>query len=714
MSEQIHEFMFPRSYLVDYVQERPPYNGKITKIPNGDLGYKTIANDSITQRMFLITANTHRLEFSFSKNPWEWETGCNFGDDFTQLISFKFNDIESVSNSNGSIPISETLSLSIELDQKYPYFEHIRVQCVLSLQNNPSNVKHICYLEVKARNSTATLGGTLLPLKDGVWSIGEELDPSKTVIGNTKVHVFPLEKVEGPLVFTGVGIDNYAGFVFQIGRLHSNSILLTFCDLIDECFMKNDIPRLIPADITNYEYFESLKRDHTGYPTERQSLSIRKQKFCVRNSFRELAVEDANIPILFQQLNYAYSSVATDSLSRVLPSMVDLLQESFAENRLGLLQSVIRINHLKADDDSSINPRVKQIWATFADTMLMIKQFKLERPNLNMIECAILSESVWDKQRAVIVAVAQCLMAFVLVLHVLIPQAEAYSILTNTIDKEYSSAWYRFWMNSFWRVDFSFMMTIIAVTMVILKVAKQIEDQRKFHTVFINKLTTSKKLNLIDRLLLILDNTVNNMLPVLLVFLTFMLISRSDEVTDLVLNCVALTFIVELDDDLNERDTAEIDDLVIKTFKTLLLENCQQLDREHNGSSSSPWDKDFLARRLIGADYSTNSKSSKDNVLVKNKVLEFIRDGKQLPVVNANFGDDPHYGKRKYLVLRFKKKKVLVINVQENLVVDFSIIERLLKSTRDNRDNFLHEASLISWSFLDSPLWTEVTYKPFS
>eukprot|EP01036_Dinobryon_divergens_P027443 gene27443-36219_t len=149
LHEKIDERMFPMSYLVDYVAEQPPHNGKIKAIPTKNFGDKTIAKDSITQRMFLITANIlEEMEFTFSKNPWEKETGCDFGDS-TQLISFKFNGIESVSNSEDS-KLESKQTLSIKLSEKHPYFDSIRVQCVLSLQNNPSNVKHICYLEVKA------------------------------------------------------------------------------------------------------------------------------------------------------------------------------------------------------------------------------------------------------------------------------------------------------------------------------------------------------------------------------------------------------------------------------------------------------------------------------------------------------------------------------------------------------------------------------------
>eukprot|EP01036_Dinobryon_divergens_P027444 gene27444-36220_t len=466
------------------------------------------------------------------------------------------------------------------------------------------------------------------------------LPTSETKIGNTKVHVFEVEKVEGPLVFTGVGIDKYAGFVFQIARMDLKYSRSKSNMWIEECFIKKElIPRLIPADITNYKYFESRKRHHTGYPVEKQSLLVRKQDFFVRNSFQELAVENANIAILFQQLNYFYFEGTTRSVSRILPSMIDLLENFFFNfnNQLGLLQSVIRINHLEAEQYSSINLPVRQFWTTFADTMLMVQQFKSKRPNLNMIECAILSDSWWDKWG-------------------------------------YSSTWYDGCLKKcFWRVDIStVVMTIIAFIMVLLKAEKQQDDLRKFHSVF-EKLIVEKG-HYFD--------------PVL--YLDQLLFS-SDEVKDQVLNCVALTFIVELDDDLNKRDTVEIDDLVIDTFKKLLRNKCQQLDEEHHGTSKTfTFDKNLIQNQLVSADYSTDSKSLKANSEVLSIVQSYIDKGRLLPAVNSIFGD-PHYGKRKYLVLQFEGN--MVISVTEHLIVDFSVIEKMLKT---KNGNYQPEASQVA------------------
>ena len=54
-----------------------------------------------------------------------------------------------------------------------------------------------------------------------LWSIGAELVPTEkdTKLGDDDLYVFEVEEVKGPLVFTGVGVDTYAGFVFQIARI---------------------------------------------------------------------------------------------------------------------------------------------------------------------------------------------------------------------------------------------------------------------------------------------------------------------------------------------------------------------------------------------------------------------------------------------------------------------------------------------------------------
>ena len=165
MKGTVVENFFPQSYLVDEVEEQLPHNGKIKNVIQGrKLCDKTIAHDSITQRMSLITSKITTFGFYFGENHWQAESGCDFGEaSFTQLISVRLNKSDIVSNiKNGKFK-----KLSIELDAKHPYFDSIKIQCVLSLQNNPSNVKHICYLEVKAKNATAIVDKEVLAAKYG-------------------------------------------------------------------------------------------------------------------------------------------------------------------------------------------------------------------------------------------------------------------------------------------------------------------------------------------------------------------------------------------------------------------------------------------------------------------------------------------------------------------------------------------------------------------
>ena len=142
---------------------------------------------------------------------------------------------------------------------------------MLSLQKNPSNVKKICYLEVTAKNSTAIKDGDEQLYQDGVWSIGTELDPLITKLDSVTLNEFEVEKLKGPLLYTGVKIDNYAGFEFQVARYNidlsyleatlRNTMIKT---LSENCFYE-DCSRLTSADGTYFNYFKSNKKDQTGY-----------------------------------------------------------------------------------------------------------------------------------------------------------------------------------------------------------------------------------------------------------------------------------------------------------------------------------------------------------------------------------------------------------------------------------------------------------------
>eukprot|EP01036_Dinobryon_divergens_P029662 gene29662-38788_t len=677
VKNRVCEFLFPLSYLVDEVEERIPYNGTKLNMFNKGFRNKTVAQDSVTQRMLLITAKVTTFEFGFAKNPWHKGSGCE-----SQLLSFRLNESEVVSNYGES---EESLQkLVIKLDKDHPYLDSLKVQCVLSLQNNPRNVKHICFLEVAAKNATATLNGEYLALTKGVWKIGKYLDPTngeKDPTFDSKscpMHVFKVEEEKGPLVFTGVGIDNYAGFVFQLARKGEESID-TF---IDECFYDADEPRLTPADITHYNYFESFKKDQTGYKDVGQFSTL-----VTRNLFRELAVEDKQVAILFQKLNYLYPEFTTNPVFKVLPSMLDILERCFADNQIGLIQSVIRVSHIKSEN-SLINPPVREIWTTFSKTISMVKQFVLKRPNLNMIECAILQESWFDKLRALFVAVAQFLIAYILASHVLFPttndddegtaNCDVQSILID-IWSHSMNKWHFCMLKCFWHVNFSFMMTIIAVVMSIFKVQKQIDDQSKFRNIFKTLVDSPSQTNYFNELLLICDYIVNVVLSNFTVLLTFLLISSADEVTDLVLNCLAITFIVELDEDLNYRDPVEINDLVVRSFKAYLIREMKRESEsicvKHMEDKNGDIDEKFLLDQLDSAEYSSGRPKS-EKVDVTEKVKEYIKVKKHLPILNESF-KDPDPGCPKFLILRLKHNKE--IRVREKHVLDFKVLENILK-----------------------------------
>jgi hypothetical protein len=189
-----------------------------------------------------------------------------------------------------------------------------------------------------------------------------------------------------------------------------------------------------------------------------------------------------------------------------------------------------------------------------------------------------------------------------------------------------------------------------------------------------------------DYLLFLFDCFVNVILSILTVFLTCFLISRSDEVTDLVLNCLAITFIVELDEDLNHLDPVEVNDLVIQSFKKYLIDDMMRECKSKQSSNSDVADTSQLTlvkdnNVLISADYSSNPASTKVNLEVLEIVKKYIASNKLLPVLNSSFRYDPHPGKPKFLVLHFKvgDEKFITINVREKLVADFTVMEEMLR-----------------------------------
>jgi len=88
-------------------------------------------------------------------------------------------------------------------------------------------------------------------------------------------------------------------------------------------------------------------------------------------------------------------------------------------------------------------------------------------------------------------------------------------------------------------------------------------------------------------------------------------------------------------------------------------------------------DRHFLLDQLVSAGYSSDPFSFETNQTVLCIVQSYIEDGRLLPVLNDQFRGDPDPGETKFLVLRFRND--LTINVRERLVVDFSIIEKIVR-----------------------------------
>jgi hypothetical protein len=381
--------------------------------------------------------------------------------------------------------------------------------------------------------------------------------------------------------------------------------------------------------------------------------------------------------------------------------MLDILQRCFADDQRGLIQSVIRVNHIKSDV-SMINPTVRQIWSTFTETVSLVKKYVQLRPNLNMIECAILSErGTSDKTSAIFVAISQCILFLVLAWHVLIAQkfeqhendnaqCDALSVLNDIVLQNSLKVMLGC---GYFEAKFSGLITIIAVMLTYIKMKKQVQDQYYFYVVFKQLIKGKQDLYLLNIILLLQDVFVNVIMSFLLVLFTGFLISKSEKELDLVLNCLAITFIVELDETLNHRDPVEVNDLVIQSFKNYLIRVMMRESEEINSSkkhfndetitflsffdnfmaSKSTVNWGYLSKQLVSADYCSDSQTSYD---VLPKVKSCIEEGRLLPVLNDRFYGDPDPGKPKFLVLRFRNE--VTIHVKERLVVDFEFVENIV------------------------------------
>eukprot|EP01036_Dinobryon_divergens_P027445 gene27445-36221_t len=657
---KIHEFLFPRSYLVDDVEKTPPHYGRKRNVLAIGFGDKTFSPESITQKMLLVTANFTKFTFGFGKNPFGLDL-----QDTTELLSCNFGDFV-VTNAT-TTPME---CLEIELDSNNPYFEYIKVQCMLSLQNPARNVKHICYLELAAKKSTGTK----------VWSIGKVLPRHQHEIGSTKVHVFEVEYVQGPLVFTGVGIDHFSGFVFQIARMFAANPTTEEVDgFLERLFYDKKKPRLTAADITNYPFFESS--NHSGYHQDTNEMAhyysstIHSRKPII--DYSEIAVQDKDAVLLFQKLNF-YCLNGNNPVPNIISSMLDVLERCFVDGNMGLIQSVIRLRRMKTFQSHS----VYQLWFTFAEQINVVKQFILERPSLNMIECAILSDNWRDKGTAILVAVLQMFIALLLTWYVFVHPCNSSSgekseegdgekllfrILWESLSNcKTSLSWDQCYRGSelytrtfLWKPTCSLLMSVIAATLTGLKIQTQVNDHNKFvkifhnESLFISLYSDCWQLRWMNRVLLAVDRIVNVYVSVFIVFLTFFLISRSEQVIDLVLNCMAVTFIVELDDELNHRDPVEIDDLVVE------------------------WGNEKIT--AIVADY--------------------IIQRKPLRVTNDNLLGDPEEFATKFLVLEFKNGVTRVYREFE--VVDFIKMEEewiktsSLTSRKVNQQSIVYILSLL-------------------
>eukprot|EP01035_Chromulina_nebulosa_P034709 gene34709-46596_t len=180
--------------------------------------------------------------------------------------------------------------------------------------------------------------------------------------------------------------------------------------------------------------------------------------------------------------------------------MIQLLEKSLSEEKIGLIQSVIRINHIEA---KYTHRTVRKIWSTFAKSITLVKKFVLLRSELNVFECAILLDSLWKKSIALSVAAAQ-----------IFSYAALASYIYNDQCAEDLSGW-----NCFWRTPIAIFIALLYAFLTGAKCSSIVT-----FSVYLGYMSV--------------------------VVACFVLIIRTDQLLDIILNALAVASISELDEEL--------------------------------------------------------------------------------------------------------------------------------------------------------------------
>jgi len=572
-NQSCQELLFPNACLSDRSINIYYSIKSINQLSSDEEEIIKLTGNAVVKRMYLITSVSPVLQFEFSYiASHDFETLHAF-----KLLDSKGNLREEVAN-HSLVKDSTKLRILFN-DVNKPFCDEIKMQCVYSQCPDVDNslfTKGICFLEITSKNATAKLDGNDYPGQ--TWTIGKELNSDDMT---RSYKVMKTESLRGPLLFSGVGIDNFCGFIFQLSTLQSslevssnnfNDEQLQF--FIDENFY-DDSARLVLAGIKNYELFESQKNpNQSGY-----------SEVILRSNFQELAVEDEDPLQLFKLLD-DYRKWTTNPISRILPSMVTMVDRCLSNGSLGLVQSVIRMNHVTLFYPLITN---KIIWSTFSSTMSTVKQFIIQRPSLNLIQCEILRGTYFGRLCAVVLVLSQILLTVILIIHITIYQCESES-------------------TCFWKSDFAIPMSIVALVFSLLKVRNHYNDKIKFDKVFKNiiKHKTNHKSGDLINTLIVADFISNKFLFFITPIVAFVLIANTGSLLDMVLNLLAVTYIVELDEQLNSRDPIEINDLIREYFKDNLKNNMNEVSQHLDNqliSNDCIGDLKLFEKELLQAKY---------------------------------------------------------------------------------------------------------------
>jgi len=535
---RVKEFLFPRNHFISEKE-------KVAK-PGVTQDNTKFSAETCLQKFFLFTENVNDFEFFYSTSEergYGWVVAGIFG------LGPKNRLFISGPATSLDILDEQNLFKRLFLNENQPYFTKITVQTSI--------------FDAFHYDGLLWRGINYLKLESGVNNV-LELGEIHAVGRGENAHVLYSEcdEVEGKLIINGVGTDKYNLACFQVVDLSGCVTVPVETQALSEMCHGTSILGVKPCAT----------------------------KLSRMEKYRAIAVEDLEVLATFHELAYHANDIwVTDTTYSMLPQFLSILSKSMESPMV--IQSVLRIAHVlfgrleelqtessgashsTSPPESSKQTRhfkemdfqivleippsnvknVALIWGALTKTVVFVKQISDRRVllKLNLLQCAILKHDLKFTAGALLVGLCQISLTGILFFY----------------------AWSN--LHLFWEFPPAAPFSFVSFVLVSLTVANDVLGTWNFISTFQPEKSFHKR----DWVLLCVDFFVNIICACCLALLTFILIGTSDDFLDIVLNSVALVFVVQLDDTINPLDNIHVDDLVREFLITQLLVNLEETSK---------------------------------------------------------------------------------------------------------------------------------------